>query len=163
MANEKNLIYGNKLSRNEARENGKKGGIKSGESRRAKKAAKDYLKMILDLPITKDNIKKKLEELGIGEEYYTNEMLVTFNLFNLAASEGDLNAIKYIDERTGKNPQLKLKREELAIKKRELKLKEKSAENLNTAVRDTEPDMSGFTSEELRQLLKPRIEVKKDE
>lgn len=43
MANEENLIPANKRSLSEARENGRKGGIKSGEVRREKKLWKDEI------------------------------------------------------------------------------------------------------------------------
>lgn len=43
MANEENLIPANKRSLSEARENGRKGGIRSGEVRREKKLWKDEI------------------------------------------------------------------------------------------------------------------------
>ena len=43
MANEKNLIPNSERTPNEVRENGKKGGIKSGEVSRVKKLLKDLL------------------------------------------------------------------------------------------------------------------------
>ena len=87
--------------------------------------------MLLELPIAKESTKEKLMELGVDSEYFTNEMLISFKLFNLAAVEGDLNAIKYIDERTGKNPQTNIKQDELKLKKDEFKLKKKLADKLS--------------------------------
>jgi len=122
-------------SKNEARKKGKNGGIASGVSRRKKSAEKDCIKMLLNLPIiiTKDDVKGKLVNLGVDEEYCTNEMLIAFKLFSLAVG-GDLNAIKYIDERTDKNPMLEIKRDELEIKRREIELKEATIQNTNTNV-----------------------------
>ena len=51
MANNKNLIDNSKRSPNEVRENGKKGGIKSGEVRRAKKTMKEMLNYLLEKEI----------------------------------------------------------------------------------------------------------------
>ena len=59
MANEQNLIYGDKLSQREARENGRKGGKKSGEVRRMKA---DFKAVLIDL-LEKGNT---MEELGMA-------------------------------------------------------------------------------------------------
>ena len=53
MANEKNLIPNNKRSPSEVRENGKKGGKKSGEARRKKKQFKDCMIQLLDADLEK--------------------------------------------------------------------------------------------------------------
>ena len=52
MANEKNLIPYSERSENEARENGRKGGIASGESRRKRKLLKDSMNALLELPVS---------------------------------------------------------------------------------------------------------------
>lgn len=139
MANEENLISFDKRTENELREMTKNGGKASGESRRKKKAEKDYIAMLMGLPINNNDVKNKLADMGVADEMHTNELRVAFKLFQLAA-DGDLAAIKYIDERTGNSPQLKLKREELNIKKRELKLKEKEmAEAEEMCIEDLKP------------------------
>lgn len=51
MANEQNLIPNHERSPSEARENGKKGGIASGASRRRKKALRLALKGVMDIPL----------------------------------------------------------------------------------------------------------------
>ena len=62
MANEENLIpyRFNKRSANEARENGAKGGKKSGEVRRQRKAMKEQLNFVKDLGIEEDNIDNQM-------------------------------------------------------------------------------------------------------
>ena len=56
MANEQNLIPNSMRSPKEVRENGKKGGIKSGEVRKARKTLKETLLMMLEEGNTQDNI-----------------------------------------------------------------------------------------------------------
>ena len=51
MANEQNLIPNDEQSPSEVRENGKKGGIASGKSRRRKKALRTALKEAVSLPL----------------------------------------------------------------------------------------------------------------
>lgn len=56
MANEQNLIPNNLRSPSEVRENGRKGGIKSAETRRARKTMKETLLMMLAEGDTQNNI-----------------------------------------------------------------------------------------------------------
>lgn len=65
MANEKNLIPISQRSSNEARENGKKGGIASGEARRQKSSIKSILKTWAESPIAVSKLKKQAEQFGI--------------------------------------------------------------------------------------------------
>ena len=73
MANEKNLIpFTSEQSREEAAKNGRKGGIASGESRRAKKSMAELARMIAEAPATA-NDKKKIQSLGIEIRTRTNK------------------------------------------------------------------------------------------
>lgn len=57
--NEENIKkYNEQRSTNEARENGKKGGVASGQSRRRKKYLKDTVNMLLALPIHPGSLNK---------------------------------------------------------------------------------------------------------
>jgi len=104
-------------SNDEAKKRGKNGGIKSGESRRRKKAEKDSLKKILDLvpnmDIFLENPKNKatFSMLGIKEEDVPDIMTLTELKLVQLVMNGDLQSKKYIDERMGKNPALELKRQ----------------------------------------------------
>ena len=64
MANEQNLKV---PSSKEARENGKKGGVASGKSRRKKANLKKAFETILQAEVASPNVKKQLEELGFDE------------------------------------------------------------------------------------------------
>lgn len=65
-------LYGKGQSVEKARENGRKGGIASGESKRRKKTAKEVVNMILNLKTTNADLQEKMREMGIEEDEMTN-------------------------------------------------------------------------------------------
>ena len=93
MANENNLIPWNQRTENEQREYAKKGGQKSGEVRRKRKAMKEQAELLLSLPF---NIKDKqgnelkgvLEKLGIDEDNIDNQMAMIVALWKTALGNG---------------------------------------------------------------------------
>lgn len=93
MANENNLIPWNQRTENEQREYAKKGGQKSGEVRRQRKAMKEQAELLLSLPF---NIKDKqgnelkgvLEKLGIDEDNIDNQMAMIVALWKTALGNG---------------------------------------------------------------------------
>jgi len=128
MANNNNLKPPfNELTPEEHREIAKKGGKASVESRKKKKKEKDLLKMLLELPIKDKEIINRLKKLGIDESLLTNEMLAIYSLFK-QVTKGDMQAIKYMDEKIGNSPLLKLKEREIELKE---KLAEKESPNDN--------------------------------
>lgn len=94
MANEQNLIpFTSNQNREEAKKNGRKGGIKSGEVRRKRKAMKEQAELLLSLPfnLTDRNgneLKKVLEKLGIDEENTDNQMAMIVALWRTALGNG---------------------------------------------------------------------------
>lgn len=94
MANEKNLIpFTSEQNREEAKKNGQKGGIKSGEVRRQRKAMKEQAELLLSLPfkLTDKNgneLKKVLEGLGIDEDNIDNQMAMIVALWKTALGNG---------------------------------------------------------------------------
>ena len=99
MANEQNLIPGNKRSQSEARENGRKGGQKSGEVRRQRKAMKEQIEMLLSLPFKQTEQLKFIEELGIDTKEIDNQMALLVALYGKAL-KGDVQAFNTIREVT---------------------------------------------------------------
>lgn len=126
--NEHNLIPNSERSPSEVRENGAKGGKKSGETRRKKKTMKQQLEMLLSLPAC-DNDKQELEALGISPNEADNSMVILKGLFFKAAT-GDVSAVKEIRNILGKDTASA----ELEIKKKELKLKERAKEPSTAAI-----------------------------
>ena len=93
MANEQNLIPGNKRSQNEARENGRKGGKKSGEVRRKRKAMKEQAELLLSLPFNLvdrqgNELKEILKNLGIDDNNIDNQMAIIVALWKTALGNG---------------------------------------------------------------------------
>jgi len=99
MANEKNL---KRLSPNEAREYGAKGGKASGEARRAKKTMREYADFLLSLPVSDRRKWNKLSRAGVPPEGCDNKMLVTFALMQ-AAQSGDVQAVKELRNLIGED------------------------------------------------------------
>ena len=65
--NDKNLIPNSERSPKEVRENGRKGGIKSGQVRREQKTYRDMAKAMLSATITDENILNELKAYGLSE------------------------------------------------------------------------------------------------
>lgn len=112
MANEENLIpFTSEQSREEAKRNGAKGGKKSGEVRRQRKAMKEQMDLLLSLPfnVTDRNgkaIVDSLEFLGIDKEEIDNQMAMNIALWKTAInsnSSQQINAIKEIRDITKDN------------------------------------------------------------
>ena len=121
MANEQNLKV---PSSKEARENGKKGGVASGKSRRKKANLKKAFETILQAEVASPNVKKQLEELGFDS---TNEMALAMVMMQ-KAMKGNVRAFEQISKLTTtdakdaldkKEQKERIKRLELDNKKRE--------------------------------------------
>lgn len=94
MANEQNLIpFTSEQNREEAKKNGQKGGIKSGEVRRQRKVMKEQAELLLSLPFklidkNGNELKKVLESLGIDEDNIDNQMAMIVALWKTALGNG---------------------------------------------------------------------------
>ena len=91
MANEKNLRPGSMQSKSEARANGKKGGIASGQARRRKKTLSELAKMIADNPAP-DNARAKLAKMGISDDDANNNAVVAASIY-AKAIKGNMQAV----------------------------------------------------------------------
>ena len=103
MANEQNLIPWNKRTKSEQREYAKKGGQKSGEVRRQRKAMKEQMEMLLSLPFNiKDNngndVAEMLSELGIEKESIDNQMAMIISLWQTATNSKSAQQIQAVRE-----------------------------------------------------------------
>lgn len=93
MANEQNLIPTTKRSKDEARENSRKGGIASGEARRRKRDLRRALEALLD---------KNMGENEDGEEVSGAEALALKQFEK--ALKGDTRAFEVIRDTAGQKP-----------------------------------------------------------
>lgn len=101
MANEDNLIpFTSDQSREEAKKNGRKGGIASGKSKRRKKAVREVIEMLASQPLTNDKLKKSIKGITAGVEDDDIDLLTaaTMGLFQ-SAIKGNEKAYKLIMER----------------------------------------------------------------
>ena len=97
MANEQNLIPLNKRTKSEQREYARKGGKKSGEVRRKRKAMKEQMEMLLSLPFKSKKQFNFMKELGIEEDNIDNQMALIVAMYGKAL-KGDVQAFNTIRE-----------------------------------------------------------------
>ena len=97
MANEQNLIPFNKRTESEQREYAKKGGQKSGEVRRKRKAMKEQMEMLLSLPFKSTKQLNFMKDLGIEEDNIDNQMALIVAMYGKAL-KGDVQAFNTIRE-----------------------------------------------------------------
>lgn len=97
MANEKNLIPWNKRTEKEQREYARKGGKKSGEVRRKRKAMKEQMEMLLSLPFKQSEALDFMKDLGIEEDNLDNQMALIVAMYGKAL-KGDVQAFNTIRE-----------------------------------------------------------------
>lgn len=110
-----NLIPNSERTPSELREMTKKGGIKSGETRRAKKNLREFGQWFL-MQMTSDAFQPLMDRHGVPVEESTNLASLYVRVFNKAMSTGDLNAARQVVEWAGMAP-LQEMRENEAIAK----------------------------------------------
>lgn len=88
-------------TKEEAKERGRNGGIKSGEARRAKKTMRETAKVLMTMEVAGDNNKQNLEKFGIPKEDRNYQTAVVVRLMQRALVEGDTSAIRLLGELTG--------------------------------------------------------------
>ena len=115
MANESNLIpFTSEQSREEAKKNGRKGGIASGEARRKRKAFKEQIDYFLSLPfpdMTDSNgnkIKDAFKNFGIEEEEIDNQMAMVLSMWKNVIKRGDVSAFTALRDTVGEKPSDKI-------------------------------------------------------
>lgn len=102
MANEQNLIPMNKRTKSEQREYTQKGGKKSGEVRRQRKAMKEQFEMLLSLPFKQIEQLEFIKQFGLQEEQIDNQMALIVAMYGKAL-QGDVQAFNTIRDVTQDN------------------------------------------------------------
>lgn len=102
MANEQNLISNDQRSPSEVRENGRKGGIASGKSRRRKKTMREAMELIAEQPLTHKGLRKSIKAITDGIEDDDIDMITaaTMGVFQ-AAIKGNVSAYETIGKMLG--------------------------------------------------------------
>lgn len=101
-------------SKEEARERGRKGGLKSGEVRRQKRTLKEQMETLLSLPVKDDNTRNFIESLGIDPETIDNATAITLSIYQ-EALKGNTKAYELIRDTLGEKPTDKLQVEEAPV------------------------------------------------
>lgn len=88
-------------SREKAVENGRKGGIASGQARRKKKSLSEIAKTIANAEISSEKAKATLSKMGLDDEDLTNNSLIVAAVFQNATA-GNMQAVekweKYVED-----------------------------------------------------------------
>ena len=126
MANEQNL---RPPTTEEARERGRKGGIKSGEVRAQNKTFKAIISKFLDGQVSNKKLKQQMIEFGFADEEVSNKSCAVFALWK-EAIKGNTKAFELLRDTIGEKPQDKV--------------------NISGEVNNP---FSGMTTEELRKIL----------
>lgn len=116
MSNINNLIpFTSEQNREEAKKNGRKGGIASGEARRRNKAFKEQIDYFLSLPfpdmIDKDGnkIRDTFKNFGIEEEEIDNQMAMILSMWKSVIKKGDVSAFIALRDTVGEKPADRIK------------------------------------------------------
>ena len=115
------------ITSEEAKKRGRAGGVKSGESRRAKRDAKSAVRYLLDLA-AKGKIADNLKELGFPANEQTNMAALQARLFTMAMG-GNIDAYTTLMRMAGSEPEENRKEREsiAADRRREVELDAKVA------------------------------------
>lgn len=101
VANEQNLMsikeVNSRRTREEHSKDSKKGGQKSGEVRRQRKAMKEQFETLLTLPFTQTKQLNFIESLGINSDDIDNQMALVIAMYGKAL-KGDVQAFNAIRE-----------------------------------------------------------------
>ena len=102
-----NLINPNDRTSEELREMTRKGGIKSGESRRRKKTMREALELLMYKTELPEQTKQMLKAEGVNEDDFNHQMVITRSLIAKAES-GDVQAYNAICAMIGEKPAEKM-------------------------------------------------------
>ncbi len=89
-------------TKEEAKERGHNGGVKSGETRRRKRDMKSAALLLLDMGCWGPNMKTQMEQMGIEESDMTNQMAVLVSML-VEAQHGSVRAAEFLRDTAGRN------------------------------------------------------------
>ena len=98
------MIPHDERSKEEAREHGRMGGIKSGESRRRKKTMREALEMMMYKCELSEQTKQMLKAEGVNDKEDLNHQMVITRSLIAKAEAGDVQAYNAICAMIGEKP-----------------------------------------------------------
>lgn len=115
MANEQNLKpFTSEQNREEAKKNGHKGGIASGEARRRERTLRNTLEKLLSLPIQDEQTREFIRALGFNDEELDNKTALNVSMYQ-EALKGNTKAFELIRDTIGEKPTDRLQIEERPV------------------------------------------------
>ncbi len=103
MANEQNLRPRTTLSKEEAKEMGRKGGKASAKKRQQNKTFKEIINKFLDGQVTDDRLKEQMVEFGFADNEVSNKSCAVFALWK-EAIKGNTKAFELMRDTIGEKP-----------------------------------------------------------
>ena len=103
MPNEQNLIPNSQRISKEVRENGAKGGIKSGQVRRERKKFNELFNAYLEKRVTDKQVKEQMLQFGFADDECTNKNAIVFAQY-IEALKGSTQAFVAVRDTMGEKP-----------------------------------------------------------
>lgn len=101
--NEQNLIKNENLTPSQRRKNASKAGKASVKAKREKKAIKEYIETFMEKPLENEQVKAKLQELGIDVKDIDNKMAMVYAQW-IEAMKGNTKAFENLLNYSGEKP-----------------------------------------------------------
>lgn len=103
MANEQNLRPRTTLSKEEAKEMGRKGGKASAKKRQQNKTFKEIISKFLDGQVSDERLKQQMIEFGFADNEVSNKSCAVFALWK-EAIKGNTKAFELMRDTIGEKP-----------------------------------------------------------
>lgn len=103
MANEQNLRPRTTLSKEEAKEMGRKGGKASAKKRQQNKTFKEIISKFLDGQVSDERLKQQMIEFGFADKEVSNKSCAVFALWR-EAIKGNTKAFELLRDTIGEKP-----------------------------------------------------------
>ena len=114
-------------TKEEAKERGYNGGVKSGIVRRKKRSIREAFKTLMDMPVSFENIQEQMRGLGFEDEDLTNLMAIAVSMFKEAMA-GNVKAAELIRDIIGGDAADDARREKLKMDRERLEMENKRLE-----------------------------------
>lgn len=131
----KNLVPNEQRTPDELRSIAKKGGVASGETRRRKRTLKAATKALLETPVKSQELKQKMELLGVAAEDADYMTAVAVAMVT-QAMKGNVKAAAFCRDLIGENPDKKYRDAELKLAQEKFE-REKVDDSSKSSLADT--------------------------
>ena len=109
-------------SKDEARERGSKGGVKSGQARRRKRDMKQAADLILSMRVQNPAVLEILEGLDVPEEERSYSMAVVVSMIREAILNGNVRSAEFLRDLVGDGALARERKEKLRLERERLEM-----------------------------------------